>query len=66
MQLMSYYLIVRKAQGQIDLVNRVLHLLGFRAAGQNTCITTSAPLFTELVFVELVFGFQNRTGVRIP
>ena len=58
---MPYYLIVRKAQGQIDLVNRVPHLLGFRAAGQNTCITTSATLL-----IELVFDFQNRTGVRIP
>ena len=60
---MSYYVIVRKAQGQIDLANRVPHLNARMRAGQNRCINNSPTLPTEQTFYELVFDFKNRTGV---
>ena len=65
---MPYYVVTGKAQGQIDLANRVVWILARMRAGQNRCITTSPTLFIEQTFyrtgvlvnrlIELVFGFQ--------
>lgn len=61
-----YHVIVLKAQGQIDLANRVGHLNARMRAGQNRCINNSPTHFIEQTFyrtgvlvnrlIELVFG----------
>lgn len=58
-----YYVIVLKAQGRIDLANRVGHLNARMRAGQNRCINNSPTYLSNKRSIELVFGFQNRTGV---
>jgi hypothetical protein len=65
-----YHVIVLKAQGQIDLANRVGHLNARMRAGQNRCINNSPTLFIEQTFyrtgvlvnrlIELVFYKANK------